>query len=147
MDNWAEIRRLSKSEKLSQRAIARRLGIHRRTVQRALAIDKPLVYRRGVGSEKAGSVFDAYQERVVALLKADARIPASVIGERVNWPYSAGHLRAKVAELRPAFQVIDPSDRTVYDPGERVQCDLWFLGKNVPDSTGVLGSSLEGVDG
>jgi hypothetical protein len=41
VEDWAEIRRLRKVEKLSERAIARRLGIHRDTVKRALRGDEP----------------------------------------------------------------------------------------------------------
>ena len=41
VEDWAEIRRLHKVEKLSKRAIARRLGIHRDTVTRALESDEP----------------------------------------------------------------------------------------------------------
>ena len=41
VEHWAEIRRLHKVENLSKRAIARRLGIHRNTVTRALAEDEP----------------------------------------------------------------------------------------------------------
>jgi len=37
---WAEIRRLHKVQKLSERAIAERLGIHRNTVTRALESDE-----------------------------------------------------------------------------------------------------------
>lgn len=52
VEDWAEIRRLHKVEKLSKRAIGRRLGIHRDTVSRALATDEPPRYewtRRGAG--------------------------------------------------------------------------------------------------
>ena len=40
-ETWAEIRRLHAVEKLSKRAIARRLGVHRNTVTRALGSDLP----------------------------------------------------------------------------------------------------------
>ena len=40
---WAEIRRLHKVEGLSKRVIARRFGIHRNTVTRALTVRRPLV--------------------------------------------------------------------------------------------------------
>ena len=42
---WAEIRALA-SDGVSQRQIAKRLGIHRRTVARALAADTPPRYVR-----------------------------------------------------------------------------------------------------
>ena len=46
VEDWAEIRRLHKVEKLSKRAIARRLGLHRDTVTRALAESEPPRYQR-----------------------------------------------------------------------------------------------------
>lgn len=58
-------------------------------------------------------------------------MPAAVIAERIGWTRSASVLRAKVAELRPLFAPPDPADRTEYQPGEIVQCDLWFPPKIV----------------
>ena len=46
VETWAEIRRLHIVEKLSKRAIARRLGLHRATVTRALASQLLPVYHR-----------------------------------------------------------------------------------------------------
>ena len=46
MEDWAEIRRLHRVEKLSKRAIARRLGLHQTTVTRVLESDEPPKYRR-----------------------------------------------------------------------------------------------------
>lgn len=45
MDVWAEIRYLHASEGLSGRAIAKRLGVARKTVAKALASDGPPVYK------------------------------------------------------------------------------------------------------
>ena len=46
VETWAEIRRLHIVEKLPKRAIARRLGLHRATVTRALASQLLPVYHR-----------------------------------------------------------------------------------------------------
>lgn len=43
MEDWAEIRRLHRSEHMPSRAIARKLGVGRNTVRRALAADVPLL--------------------------------------------------------------------------------------------------------
>ncbi len=44
VEDWAEIGRLHKIEKLSKRAIARRLGIDRQTVSKAIESDEPVSY-------------------------------------------------------------------------------------------------------
>ena len=44
VEQWAEIRRMANVERLSQREIHRRTGIHRDTIRRALAADEPPSY-------------------------------------------------------------------------------------------------------
>ncbi len=122
MEDWAEIRRLHKSEKMAIKAIARQLGVARNTVRAALSSDGPPKYER----VPAGSVVDAFEPQIRALLSRTPTMPAAVIAERIGWTRSASVLRAKVAELRPLFAPPDPADRTEYRPGEIVQCDLWF---------------------
>ncbi|TPW91713.1 helix-turn-helix domain-containing protein, partial [Mycolicibacterium fortuitum] len=46
MEDWAEIRRLYRSEKLSQAAIARQLALSRNTVAKALRSEAPPRYER-----------------------------------------------------------------------------------------------------
>ncbi|MGW6523269.1 helix-turn-helix domain-containing protein [Streptomyces sp. NPDC054962] len=46
MEDWAEIRRLHRAEQTPVRAIARKLGIARNTVRRAIADDAPPKYQR-----------------------------------------------------------------------------------------------------
>ena len=64
VEDWAEIRRLHRAEGLSARAVARQLGISRNTVLRALASDRPPVYRRAA----RGSAVDAVEPAVRELL-------------------------------------------------------------------------------
>ena len=52
---WAEIRALA-SDGVSQRQIAKRLGVHRRTVARALASDAPPRYVRAPAGSQLGPV-------------------------------------------------------------------------------------------
>lgn len=127
-EDWAEIRRLHKSEGLSIKAIVRRTGFARNTVRAALAADAPPKYERA----RAGSMVDAYEPRIRALLAEFPSMPATVIGERIGWTNSSSVLRARVAVLRPLYAPTDPADRTVYVAGEIVQCDLWFPGKVIP---------------
>ena len=133
MEEWAEVRRLHLSEGLGIKAIARRLGLARNTVRAALASDTPPKYER----ERAGSLVDAFEERIRVLLGEFPEMPATVIAERIGWVRSSSVLRARVAELRPLYSPADPADRTVYEAGEIVQCDLWFPGKVVPVGTRV----------
>ena len=134
MEDWAEIRRLHRSEGMAVKAIARRVGVARNTVRAALAADTPPRYER----KPAGSRFDAYEGQVRALLAQTPTLPASVIAERIGWEYSASVLRARVAQLRPLFAPADPTDRTEYQAGDIVQCDLWFPDKVVPVGSGVM---------
>jgi len=127
-EDWAEIRRLYRSEQMSIKAIVRRTGLARNTVRAALACDTPPAYRRAA----AGSAVDAFEPRIRALLAEFATMPATVIAERIGWEHSSSVLRARVAELRPLYAPTDPADRTVYVAGEIVQCDLWFPGKVIP---------------
>lgn len=127
-EDWAEIRRLYRSEQMSIKAIVRKTGLARNTVRAALAADAPPRYERG----PVGSVVDEFEPRIRALLGEFPSMPATVIAERIGWEHSSSVLRAKVAQLRPLYAPADPADRTVYVAGEIVQCDLWFPGKVVP---------------
>ena len=122
VEDWAEIRRLRRAEKMSISEIARVLGVSRNTVKAALGSDVAPKYERA----PAGSIVDAVEPRIRELLKAYPMMPATVIAERVGWTRSIRVLSSRVAELRPAYLPPDPAGRTVYEPGEIAQCDLWF---------------------
>lgn len=128
MDDWAEIRHLFSTERMSKREIARRVGVSRGTVDRALAEDRLPTYQR----EPSGSSFDAFAAQVRVLLAATPTMPASTVAERVGWSGSPSLFRAKVAEIRPEYKVPDPADRLVHLPGFQIQCDLWFPHEDLP---------------
>lgn len=132
LEDWAEIRRLYRSEKLSKSAIARQLRISRNTVTAALESDRPPKYERA----PAGSLVDEVEPRIRGLLAEHPRMPSTVIAERIGWTHSLTILRDRVRELRPLFAGIDPSDRVSYDPGEIAQCDLWFPPVPIPVGLG-----------
>jgi len=134
VEDWAEIRRLRRSEGMAISQIARVMGISRNTVKVALATDGPPKYRRA----PAGSVVDAFEPRVRELLKSYPSMPATVIAGRIGWPYSIRTLSGRVAELRPVYLPPDPASRTSYAAGEIAQCDFWFPDITVPAGFGQV---------
>jgi transposase len=86
------------------------MGISRNTVKAALASDNPPKYARA----PQGLVADAFEPRIRELLAAFPSMPATVIAERVGWPYSVRTLSGKVAQWRPAYLPPDPASRTAY---------------------------------
>ena len=136
VEDWAEIRRLHRAEGLLIRQIARMMDISRNTVRAALRSDGPPRYERAA----VGSVADGFEPRIRELLMAYPAMPASVIGERIGWPYSDRTLRTRVAELRPAYLPPDPASRTSYAAGELAQDDFWFPGIEIPAGCGRRGS-------
>lgn len=128
MEDWAEIRRLHRSEQVSIKEISRRLGIARNTVRSALASDTAPEYQRAL----KGSIVDAVEPQIRALLSDYPRMPATVIAERIGWERSLTVLKERVRELRPLFLGPDPVDKLVHEPGQTTQCDLWFPEPRIP---------------
>lgn len=135
MEDWAEIRRLHRSEQMPIKAICRKLGVSRNAVRRALARDEPPKYVRPA----RGSVVDDVEPQIRALLAQWPTMPATVIAERIGWQHSLTVLKDRVRELRPVFLPSDPASRTTYRPGELAQCDLWFPPVDVPLGHGQAG--------
>jgi transposase len=134
VEDWAEIRRLRRAEKMSISEIARVLGVSRNTVRGALGSGSPPKYQR----EPAGSIVDVVEPRIRELLRAYPAMPATVIAERIGWTRSIRVLSGRVAELRPAYLPPDPAGRTSYEPGEIAQCDLWFPPVTLPVGFGQI---------
>ena len=82
-------------------------------------------HRRGIGG-RVGIGGGCYEPRIRELLQACPTMPATVIAERIGWPYSIRTLSTRVAELRPIYLPPDPASRTTYLAGEIAQCDFWF---------------------
>jgi transposase len=134
VEDWAEIRRLHRSEGLPIKAIARVLGVSRNTVRVALASEAPPKYERA----PKGSIVDAVEPRIRELLAVYPTMPATVIAERIGWSRSIRVLSGRVVELRPVYLPPDPASRTSYVAGEIAQCDLWFPPIHLPVGFGQV---------
>ena len=117
---WAEIRALA-SDGVSQRQIAKRLGIHRRTVARALVADSPPRYVRA----PAGSQLDPLMPVIEQVLREWPEIKAPRLTEMLraehDYQGSVDLVRRRLAGLRPRQE--RPAQRTGYRPGQVVQFD------------------------
>lgn len=132
LEDWAEIRRLHRAEGVPIKEIARRLGLARNTVRAALRAEAPPKRERG----PRGSVVDAAEPRIRALLAQWPTMPATVIAERIGWQYSLTTLKDRLRQIRPEYLGIDPVDRVSYEPGQIAQCDLWFPAVKIPVGAG-----------
>lgn len=131
VEQWAEIRRMHLIDGISIREIHRRTGLHRETIRRALATERPPAYRRAKGASK----LDPFKEEIERLLRADHRLPGTRVRELIEeLGYEGGktilddHLR----EVRPRFTPRRTYQRTVYRPGEICQFDLWEPKAEIP---------------
>ena len=77
MEDWALIRRLA-AEGVPKAKIAKRLGLARNTVAKAVASDGPPKYERRPGPTS----FTPYEARVRQLLADTPDMPATVLAER-----------------------------------------------------------------
>lgn len=120
VSEWAQVRALA-ADGVSQREIASRLGMNRRTVRRLVEAAEPPRYRR----EGAGSMLDPL-DPVLRGLVADfeaIRAPrvTEILREDYGYTGSVDLVRRRLAELRP--MAVRPAQRTGYRPGQVMQVD------------------------
>src|SRR3954453_12551262 len=111
-------------ERLSIREISKRTGLHRKTIRRALGAEVPPTYSRPAGVSK----LDPFREWICEQLQGDPGIQSLRLREMAcELGYAGGKtiFDDYVREVRPRFLVKRTFQRTVYRPGELVQCDLW----------------------
>jgi transposase len=117
---WAQVRALV-ADGISQREIAARLGINRRTVARLAAREEPPRYRRAPG----GSQLDPLEPLLRRLLSEWPQIKAPRLTEILRAEYGyTGSLRlvqARLQQLRP--RPVRPAQRTGYRPAQVLQLD------------------------
>jgi hypothetical protein len=137
VEQWAEIRRMHRVERLSIREIHRRTGLHRKTIGRAIASDAPPWYRRAPG----GSKLDAFKGWIEEQLRLDPRIPSMRLRELAReLGYEGGKTIFDdfVRELRPRYLPRRTFQRTVYRPGELCQFDVCEPRAPIPVGHGQL---------
>jgi transposase len=122
VEEWADIRRLHRVERLSKRAIARHMGIHRNTVTRALGAEEPPKYSRA----PRGSKLDPYKPKIHALLAENPELTGVRIMEMLQAEEYGGGvsiLRDFLREVRPQYRPPPVYMRMAYEPGEYAQVD------------------------
>jgi transposase len=133
VEQWAEIRRMKHVERLSQREIHRRTGIHRDTIRRALASAVPPSYGPRPGR---ASKLDRFVETIEELLADEPTLSGVRIREELEQlGYDGGKtiLDDLLRELRPRFLPPPRSfQRTRYRPGELAQFDLCEPRSEIP---------------
>ena len=105
---WAEIRRLAEIEKLSQRAIARRLRCCQRTLKKALDMPHPPDETRRA---ERGSILDPYKPKIQALMERCPELSAIRVLEELRKgcePYAG-----RITVVRNPSRSISLATRTI----------------------------------
>jgi transposase len=117
---WAQVRALA-ADGVSQREIAARLGINRRTVARLAAASGPPRYSRA----PAGSMLDPLEPVLRRLLAEWPEIRAPRVSEILREDYgyvgSVDLVKRRLAKLRP--RPVRPAQKTGYRPAQVLQVD------------------------
>jgi len=114
---WQQANDLS-AEGLGIRAIAKRLGIHRKTVRKALDTANPPVNPRA----QRGSIIDPYRGWLLARIEQYPELKATVLfGQLQEQGYTGGYSLVKqcVADLKPRMKAAYLS--LTFAPGECAQ--------------------------
>jgi transposase len=103
VEQWAEIRRMHRVDRLSVREISRRTGLHRKTIRRALGSDSPPRYFRAPVASK----LDPFKDWICERLQEDPSIQSLRLREMAT---ELGYAGGKtifddyVREVRPRFR-------------------------------------------
>jgi transposase len=131
VERWAELRREHFVRGVSIKELARRYGLDRNTVRRALRSDAPPRYER----PRRPSKLDPFREEIHELLRGDPRLPGVRVRELIEplgFDGSKTIVDDYLREVRPLFLARRTFQRTVYRPGEVCQFDLWETSVPVP---------------
>jgi transposase len=131
VERWAELRREHFVRRVPIKELARRYGIDRNTVRRALRSDQPPRYRR----PRRPSKLEPFKEEIHALLRRDPGLTGVRVRELIGplgFEGSKTIVDDYLREVRPLFARTRTYQRTIYRPGEICQFDLWEPSDVVP---------------
>ena len=124
VERWAELRREHFVRRVPIKELARRYGIDRNTVRRALRCNQPPRYERPPRPSK----LDPFKEEIHELLRTDAKLTGVRVRELIEplgFDGSKTIVDDYLREVRPLFEQQRTFQRTIYRPGEICQFDLW----------------------
>jgi len=131
VERWAELRREHFVRGVPIKELARRYGIDRNTIRRALRSDRPPRYERPPRLSK----LDPFKDEIHELLRGDAKLSGVRVRELIEplgFDGSKTIVDDYLREVRPLFKRERTYQRTVYRPGAICQFDLWESSGPVP---------------
>jgi transposase len=132
VEQWAELRREHFVGGVPIKELARRSGLSRNTIRRALRSDRPPSYERAPATSK----LEPFKTEIHRLLREDPKLPGVRVRELLE-PLGCTAGKTVVddylREVRPLFAPpMRTFQRTVYRPGEVCQFDVWQPRAEVP---------------
>ncbi|MDQ4130548.1 MAG: IS21 family transposase [Actinomycetota bacterium] len=124
VERWAELRREHFVRGVGIRELAKRTGLSRNTIRRALRSDEPPRFR----CPDRPSKLDPFREEIQRLLGEDPRLSAVRVRELIEPLGFRGAqtiVNEYVRELRPLYLPRRTFQRTSYRPAEICQFDIW----------------------
>jgi transposase len=137
VERWAELRREHFVRGVGIKELARRYGIDRNTVRRAVRSPEPPRYQR----RPVASKLDPFKDEIHRLLKDDPMLSGVRVREEIEplgFDGSKTIVDDYLREIRPVFVRVRTHQRTVYRPGEICQWDLWEPSEWVPVGHGQV---------
>jgi transposase len=131
VERWAELRREHFVRGVAIKELARRYGIDRNTVRRALRSDRPPRYER----PRRPSKLDPFKDEIHRLLRRNPKLTGVRVRELIEplgFEGSKTIVDDYLREVWPLFRHERTYQRTVYRAGEICQFDLWEPSEPVP---------------
>lgn len=131
VERWAELRREHFVRQVPIKELARRYGIDRNTVRRALRSDRPPRYARPPRVSK----LEPFKDEIHELLRREPKLTGVRVRELIEplgFDGSKTIVDDYLRDVRPLFEKRRSYQRTIYRPGEVCQFDLWEPSVEVP---------------